>query len=626
MSEDTYSVEDILDKRVVSGKTEYLIKWSGYSLNDSTWEPVTHLNKNCDRLIKKFEKKTNKKRSTLPKFRQKKTKKRKISSKKKYKRYNSHLEKNDSTSEEEQLSNNEDSFSYDEKIDQITFSNNYKNHKKLKEIIQKVKKESKSKRKNISVSPNFPYFQSGTPTKKKKGVSHKRYLKFQNEIEVLKKKKSFSQSTNYKNPFDDSNSKKKYPPILELSQSENDEIVKKEESFKKENITSFQNNQNELKEILNLSNNKISCSFKNNDNSIISKRTPTLKNLNPTVSINNSSILKSFDNNSKLLKNSKESKKVRFKDEIQNLGQPITQSIKDTCPLFFNNLPGISKNTIQFNNIENKPIDSVLNTSFEELTIIKDTGSNQKNSNKKSQIIELEVNSEHSKNSAQIQPKQIELVNLNTNNSGKSDEEENSEPKQIEYTELDKIELKKNVRNPFQFHISPIKFNSHLNDKYFINENNETRKMYQQQLSQYKHLIESYSNKIDIFTVERESKNENLSNFSNQTLISNEFQDNPLDNQNECKVNLKKVKVDVTTDVDDLEAYKISNFTIRPTDKIEICNTLIYDDKLYLKVLHNQKFKTGKELTTSLFILPEIIKRIRPDLLCSFYEKHMNFV
>ena len=48
-----YEVENILDKRQSRGKTEYLIKWKGYSTSESTWEPLTNL-KNIKEIIQKF--------------------------------------------------------------------------------------------------------------------------------------------------------------------------------------------------------------------------------------------------------------------------------------------------------------------------------------------------------------------------------------------------------------------------------------------------------------------------------------------------------------------------------------------------------------------------------------------
>lgn len=38
-----YEVEKIIDRRIKKGKKEYLIKWKGYSENESTWEPLSHL-------------------------------------------------------------------------------------------------------------------------------------------------------------------------------------------------------------------------------------------------------------------------------------------------------------------------------------------------------------------------------------------------------------------------------------------------------------------------------------------------------------------------------------------------------------------------------------------------------
>ena len=52
--EEEYSVEKILDKRTnQAGKVEYLLKWKGYSEDESTWEPKKNLY--CIDLIKKFE-------------------------------------------------------------------------------------------------------------------------------------------------------------------------------------------------------------------------------------------------------------------------------------------------------------------------------------------------------------------------------------------------------------------------------------------------------------------------------------------------------------------------------------------------------------------------------------------
>ena len=49
-----YEVEDILDKRIIKRKTQYLVKWKGYSLHDATWEPVEHLG-NAEDVILHFE-------------------------------------------------------------------------------------------------------------------------------------------------------------------------------------------------------------------------------------------------------------------------------------------------------------------------------------------------------------------------------------------------------------------------------------------------------------------------------------------------------------------------------------------------------------------------------------------
>ena len=53
LTDGSYEVSQILSDRVKYGNIEYLVRWKGYSMNESTWQPEDDLN-NCDQLLKAY--------------------------------------------------------------------------------------------------------------------------------------------------------------------------------------------------------------------------------------------------------------------------------------------------------------------------------------------------------------------------------------------------------------------------------------------------------------------------------------------------------------------------------------------------------------------------------------------
>merc|ERR1712013_598184 len=67
VGESEYEVERIVDKRVVDGVTEYLVKWKGWeNEEDQTWEPQENL-MGSEKLIKKYEMAESKQVNAKPK-------------------------------------------------------------------------------------------------------------------------------------------------------------------------------------------------------------------------------------------------------------------------------------------------------------------------------------------------------------------------------------------------------------------------------------------------------------------------------------------------------------------------------------------------------------------------------
>jgi hypothetical protein len=64
LSDNEYYVEKVLDKKIEGGEVRYLIKWEGWAVENSTWEPLDNLG-NIQNLLEKFERESREGRKKL---------------------------------------------------------------------------------------------------------------------------------------------------------------------------------------------------------------------------------------------------------------------------------------------------------------------------------------------------------------------------------------------------------------------------------------------------------------------------------------------------------------------------------------------------------------------------------
>ena len=55
--DEQYEVEEIISDQIINGSLHYYIKWIGYSLDESTWEPEVNIRHLTDIVLKYNEKK-----------------------------------------------------------------------------------------------------------------------------------------------------------------------------------------------------------------------------------------------------------------------------------------------------------------------------------------------------------------------------------------------------------------------------------------------------------------------------------------------------------------------------------------------------------------------------------------
>ena len=154
-SSNLYEVENILKRRVIKGKREYLIKWKGYPENESTWEPLSHL-KYIQYMIKEFEENLKKENEEKEKEKEEKEKEEKeeVSEEKEEKKIEE--KEKDEQSINKNIENNNNS---DEKKEEIKSKEDKKENDKNKLIGKKRKASDAKKNLEVRISDNKAIFE-----------------------------------------------------------------------------------------------------------------------------------------------------------------------------------------------------------------------------------------------------------------------------------------------------------------------------------------------------------------------------------------------------------------------------------------------------------------------------------
>ena len=157
-SSNLYEVENILKRRVIKGKREYLIKWKGYSEKESTWEPLSHL-KYIQYMIKEFEENLKKENEEKEKEKEEKEEKEKeekeeVSEEKEEKKIEE--KEKDEQSINKNIENNNNS---DEKKEEIKSKEDKKENDKNKLIGKKRKASDAKKNLEVRISDNKAIFE-----------------------------------------------------------------------------------------------------------------------------------------------------------------------------------------------------------------------------------------------------------------------------------------------------------------------------------------------------------------------------------------------------------------------------------------------------------------------------------
>ena len=642
-SDISYEVEYIMDKKKNNNTTFYKIKWSGYPEHEATWEPAHHLSINCEGLVNDFEKKRRslKRKQTKEKRQEKKRKKGILKQSQMTNRGGYCVKQQDQQKEEEYL---------DKIIDKMIKFKNKKGNKKTKGIVLRNQENGKyrSRKSNTSGRNINNWKEDNTQSYQ---PNNKGQVRFQYEKGV-KEEDNMESKPQVIDMLESDPSVVAYEHVLKRSNHYEGSQQPKVKSNYNINKSFEKNNWNEK-----INNNYISILksknqhmktiplFNQHNNAVKKNKNLPMdegkKEYKKEIKYDEDEMLRKKNQMWSILQNVKKDKTKKIKEDEIRYIIGTTKSENAMTELYrmytHDELKqfGLDKIQDMINEMKYVGSESILSRiddhKYESISSCRE-GKQEVRSNMTGKIKGINKNiiqSLQDKGEKCDTQKDIKIHESESSNNHESilSKSMYSLRKQRKIIELISS---KQVESVYSDNKADQEIRKNLT---LISRNLMMKKMFvvdRQEDSQL--LKDSLQNNNDLS--KRSFNNFNsLDEFpKNDTpdVRSQEVNRTRLRNRNQIirKRNMHSIKTskDQSTDCHGLDSSMYGSFVLRHSDHIEILSNIVVENQLYLKIRRLARGKNNRQIDEIIFLPPRALRKVRPDLLCQFFEDHMKFI